>query len=74
MKKKLQKLKELRKANDIKQREMAELLGISKPAYNQKENGKRAFTIDECRIVAELFSETIEGIFFASQVNANKTG
>ncbi|MDF2889750.1 MAG: helix-turn-helix protein [Clostridia bacterium] len=65
MAKKNLKLKELRQKDKVTQNEVAQLLGISKPAYNQKENGKRSFTVKECKKISDLFGEPIEVIFFA---------
>lgn len=66
-------LKGLRKKDNLRQADMAELLNITVPAYNQKENNKRPFTINECKIISDFFGEPIEAIFFDNGVNKNET-
>ena len=39
------KLKELRKSRDLKQSELAELVGLSRPAISNIESGKRSLTL-----------------------------
>ena len=51
------------------QTEFSEELGMSIQTYNQKENGKRSFTVDEMKQIKNLFNRyslnvTIEDIFF----------
>ncbi|WP_096635792.1 helix-turn-helix transcriptional regulator [Clostridium cochlearium] len=56
-------LKELREINNLTQRDMAKVLNITVSAYNRKENGSRAFTLEEAGILARYFRVCIEGIF-----------
>lgn len=62
-------IKSLRELHDLNQEEMAQKLGISKPAYFKKENGITEFTISEAKNLAEIFGKTVEEIFFAKEVS-----
>lgn len=62
-------LKAYRQLLNKTQKDMAELLGIGLTSYNQKENGKKPFTLSEARIIADHFNESIENIFFTNKVN-----
>lgn len=42
------KLKELRNSRDLKQSELAELVGLSRPAISNIESGKRSFWLQDC--------------------------
>ena len=66
-------LKAYRQLLNKTQKDMAELLGIGLTSYNQKENGKKPFTLSEARIIADHFNESIENIFFANTVNFSNT-
>lgn len=60
-------LKSERVYRGLKQEDMAILIGCSIPAYNQKENGKRAFSVEEITIISSYFNlsgEKIRTIFF----------
>lgn len=61
-------LKALRAKNNIRQRNMADMLHMTVATYNRKENGARSFTIDEAKEVAEFFNTSIEKIFFSESV------
>lgn len=58
-----EKLMLIRKKNNIKQQELADLLGISLNQYSQKEKGKYNFTCDEMFLIADYFKMAIEDIF-----------
>lgn len=55
------------------QDEIAKKLNISKTSYNNKENGKTAFTLKEAKKLSEIFNRSIEEIFFADEVNFMNT-
>lgn len=63
------KLKVLRAMKEVKQEEVAEMLGITLTTYSKKENGKSDFTISEAKKLATFFDCTIEEIFFDEKVN-----
>lgn len=52
-----------RKKRNLKQREVAELIGIHPQSYYLKENGKRDFTITEARLLARLFECELSELF-----------
>jgi putative transcriptional regulator len=53
----------LRKKNDIKQQELADLLEINVKTYNFKEIGRNEFTMNEMFKIANFFHKTVEEIF-----------
>lgn len=53
----------LRKKNDIKQQELADLLGIHVKTYNFKEIGRNQFTMNEMFKIANFFNKKVEEIF-----------
>lgn len=63
-----QNIKALRVSNNLKQEDLAKFLGISLNSYNNKENGKRDFSLKEANSLAELFGYSIEEIFFKKSV------
>jgi transcriptional regulator with XRE-family HTH domain len=54
------KIKEYRTIKGYTQREIAELLGIKQNTYSDKELGKSKFTIDEVKLIKELFKVTYD--------------
>ena len=56
------KIKEYRIIRGYTQRELAEILGIKQNTYSDKERGKTNFTIDEIKIIKELFKVTYEDL------------
>jgi DNA-binding XRE family transcriptional regulator len=60
-------LKALRAKNGLTQTDIANVVGISTAAFNQKENGIRDFTISECRKICTYFKLSPEDIFFAGE-------
>ena len=55
-------IKEYRIIKGYTQRELAEVLGIKQNTYSDKERGKTNFTIDEIKIIKELFSVTYDDL------------
>ena len=53
-------VKEYRVKKGYTQEQIAMLLDIKQNPYSNKENGKRAFTIDEIKILKELFKVSYE--------------
>lgn len=57
-------LKELRAKVGITQKELAESIGISKFAYNRKENGHNDFTLSEMKKISKVLKVEPSEIFF----------
>ena len=53
-------VKEYRVKKGYTQKQIAMLLDIKQNTYSNKENGKRAFTIDEIKILKGLFKVSYE--------------
>lgn len=63
------KVKGYRNMLNLSQKEVGDILGLSKQSFSLKERGKVKFTIDEMKTLKNLFSSinphiTIEDIFF----------
>lgn len=56
------KVKEYRLKNGYTQTEIANILNIKQNSYSNKELGKRAFTIEEIKLLKELFKVTYEDL------------
>ena len=56
------KVKEYRIKYSYTQKESAELLGIKQNTYSDKELGKSKFTIDEVKLIKELFEVTYDDL------------
>mgnify|MGYP000458543288 FL=1 len=56
------KVKEYRLLNGYTQTEIANILNIKQNSYSNKELGKRAFTIEEIKLLKELFEVTYEDL------------
>lgn len=56
-------VKELRIKHGLKQKEVAEELGLKVSTYSSKESGARKFTIHEALKISELFKCEIKDIF-----------
>lgn len=54
------KVKEYRILNGYTQTEIANILNIKQNSYSNKELGKRAFTIEEIKLLKELFEVTYD--------------
>ena len=55
-------IKEYRIIKGYTQRELAEILGIKQNTYSDKERGKTNFTIDEIKIIKELYNTTYDDL------------
>ena len=53
-------IKEYRIKRGYTQEQIAELLNIKQNTYSNKENGKRAFTIKEIKLLKELLKVTYD--------------
>lgn len=61
----LKKLKEIRVNKGYTQNDMAKILGYKhKSGYNKLELGDRKITLDQAKIISDLFNLPIEVIFF----------
>jgi len=49
--------------------DMAKKLGMAEGTYLAKENGKRDFTLSECKAVAKILNERPSKIFFDEEVS-----
>ena len=58
-------LKSFRAKYGLTQMQMAEKLDITTATYSFKENGKKQFTLEEAKKIAEIFNTTIDNIFFS---------
>ena len=59
-----EKLRKIRQEKNIKAKEIAEKLGLkTEGAYYKKETGSVPFTLEEGKIVADIFNMPIEEIF-----------
>ena len=57
---KLLRIKELREDNDIKQKQIAELLGIQQNSYSQIENEKNTIQIDYLIKLADFYNTSTD--------------
>lgn len=60
-------LKQLRLAENISQKDMAILVGMTHRCYRSKENGERSVSLDEAKRISEVFGMKIEDIFFKKE-------
>lgn len=68
------KIKQLRNRFGYTQEEMAKLLGLKhKSHYNQIENGKIAMSLKMAQMIADIFHESIDEIFFEEKVQVSRT-
>ena len=56
------KIKEYRILKGYTQAEIANILNIKQSSYSNKELGKRAFTIEEIKLLKELFKVTYDDL------------
>ncbi len=49
--------------------DMAKKLGIAESTYLSKENGKRDFTLSECKAIGKILNENPSRIFFDEEVS-----
>lgn len=60
----LKRLKGLRIENDLSQKDMAKLIGISCSSYQRKESGENQFLLTEADKIAKVLKKEIRDIFF----------
>ncbi|MCC0627450.1 MULTISPECIES: helix-turn-helix domain-containing protein [unclassified Clostridioides] len=56
-------LKELRKEKKLRQKDVADNIGMKITTYASKENGARRFTVKEALAIAEYFGKDLKEIF-----------
>ena len=65
-----EKLRKTRQEKNIKAKEIAEKLGLkTEGAYYKKETGSVPFTLEEGKIIADIFNMPIEEIFFENELS-----
>ena len=60
----LKRLKDLREDNDLSQKQISELLKITRPQYSLYETGKRDIPVDLLRILAKFYNTSIKCFAF----------
>ncbi|MBE6159706.1 MAG: helix-turn-helix transcriptional regulator [Lactobacillales bacterium] len=58
------KLKKIRMKNNYTSKNMADILGISKPFYSQIENGRRRLSYDMAVKIANIFKMKPDELFY----------
>lgn len=58
------KLKKIRLKNNYTSKDIADILGISKPFYSQIENGRRRLTYDMAVRIATIFKMKPDELFY----------
>lgn len=61
-------IRELREDNDIRQKDIADLLHITQSAYSYIENGQRKLTADELKILALFYKVSADYILEISNI------
>lgn len=69
----MSKVKELREQHNLKQEDMAAIIGVSPANYSKKEAGNIRFSLMEARKIAQYFNLKIEDIFFQNDVSKIET-
>lgn len=65
-----EKLRKLRQQKNIKAKDIAEKMGLkTEGAYYKKETGNVPFTLNEGKIISDLFGMPIEDIFFKNELS-----
>lgn len=65
-----EKLRKTRQEKNIKAKDIADKLGLkTEGAYYKKETGTVPFTLEEGKIVADMFKMPIEEIFFTNELS-----
>ena len=59
------KLYEARKRSKLSQQEVAEILGISRNSYGQKERGDVLFNLEEMFALSELLNTSLDDLFIS---------
>lgn len=64
------KLRKIRQEKNIKAKEIAKKMGLkTEGAYYKKETGVVPFTLEEGKIIADIFQMPIEEIFFTNKIS-----
>lgn len=58
-----------RRESKLKQKDVAEKIGIHPQSYHLKESGKREFTVTEAVKLARVFGCTLNDLFWDSEVS-----
>lgn len=67
-------LRKLRKNKNIKVKDICKALNLeTESAYYKKEKGNVPFTLQEGKIISNLFGEPIETIFFENELSCQNT-
>lgn len=66
----LKRLKDLREDNDLSQKVISQILGITRPQYSLYENGKHDIPIDLLRILANHYNTSID--YIVGETNISK--
>ena len=61
------KLKGIRVEHGLTQADIADLIGVTRQTYAEKENGNQPFKADELFIISAYFDRPIEDIFLSSK-------
>ena len=61
------KLYEARKRAKLSQQEVADILGISRDSYGQKERGDVSFNLDEAFALSELLNTSLDDLFISNK-------
>lgn len=64
----------LRSDRGLKQKDMAEMLGITKETYGMKERGQLQFSMDEMFTISRYFHVPIEDIFLPRNFGNTEVG
>lgn len=65
-------LKELRKAKDLTQSDMAKKLGVGRTAYTEYERGRNQPSIEKLKIMAEIFECSVDDLI-GNEKNTNSS-
>ena len=66
------KLYEVRKRAKLTQQEVADILGISRNSYGQKERGDVLFNLEEMFTLSELLNTSLDDLFISNKEGMTK--
>lgn len=66
------KLYEARKQAKLSQQEVADILGISRNSYGQKERGDVSFNLEEMFTLSELLNTSLDDLFISNKEGVTK--
>ena len=66
------KLYDARKQAKLSQQEVADILGISRNSYGQKERGDVLFNLDEAFALSELLNTSLDDLFISNKEGLTK--